>query len=201
VPELHRRASVWYREAEAIHEAIDHATAACDHLDAIELITTHRYEFLQRGRQSGFQWPEPGWTPAGAQDYADACGWRACDRAIQALAGAGHSREVEALAACWTLDDVLVAGRRLAVHRTARPESGSLTQTTAVGTNSHGSGTLAPKARLLQRRIDEHSRRRHYGGSVGYKHQPVRRRAPDVAAALRLAGDDEPGGIADAGHH
>jgi len=49
--ELHRRASGWYRDAEAIHEAIEHATAAGDFGDAIELITTHWYEFLQRGRQ------------------------------------------------------------------------------------------------------------------------------------------------------
>ena len=49
--ELHRRASAWYREADAIPEAIEHATAAGDFGDAIELITTHWYEFLQRGRQ------------------------------------------------------------------------------------------------------------------------------------------------------
>jgi LuxR family maltose regulon positive regulatory protein len=51
VVELHRRASAWYREVEAIHDAIEHATAAGDFGDAIELITTHWYEFLQRGRQ------------------------------------------------------------------------------------------------------------------------------------------------------
>ena len=51
VVELHRRASAWYREADAIHEAIEHAIAAGDFGDAIELITTHWYEFLQRGRQ------------------------------------------------------------------------------------------------------------------------------------------------------
>jgi LuxR family maltose regulon positive regulatory protein len=51
VPKLHRRASVWYRKAGAIHEAIEHATAAGDHADAIQLITSHWYEFLQRGRQ------------------------------------------------------------------------------------------------------------------------------------------------------
>ena len=51
VPELHRRASIWYRDAEAIHEAVEHATAAHDFAEAIELITTHWYEFLQRGRQ------------------------------------------------------------------------------------------------------------------------------------------------------
>jgi LuxR family maltose regulon positive regulatory protein len=51
VPELHRRASAWYREAGAIHEAIEHATVAGDFAEAIELITAHWYEFLQRGRQ------------------------------------------------------------------------------------------------------------------------------------------------------
>ena len=51
VVELHRRASAWYRDAGAIHEAIEHGTAAGDFGDAIELITTHWYEFLQRGRQ------------------------------------------------------------------------------------------------------------------------------------------------------
>lgn len=51
VPELHRHASTWYADANAIHEAIDHATAAGDYARAIELITAHWYEFLQRGRQ------------------------------------------------------------------------------------------------------------------------------------------------------
>jgi LuxR family maltose regulon positive regulatory protein len=50
--ELHRRASAWYCEADAIHEAIEHATAAGDFADAIELITSHWYQFLQRGRQA-----------------------------------------------------------------------------------------------------------------------------------------------------
>jgi LuxR family maltose regulon positive regulatory protein len=51
VAELHRRAAAWYRDEGAIHEAIEHATAAGAFSDAIELITTHWYEFLQRGRQ------------------------------------------------------------------------------------------------------------------------------------------------------
>jgi LuxR family maltose regulon positive regulatory protein len=51
VPQLHRRASTWFSEAGAIHEAIAHATAAGDFADATRLITTHWYEFLQRGRQ------------------------------------------------------------------------------------------------------------------------------------------------------
>jgi LuxR family maltose regulon positive regulatory protein len=51
VPGLHRRASAWYLEAGAIHEAIEHATLAGDFARAIELITGHWYEFLQRGRQ------------------------------------------------------------------------------------------------------------------------------------------------------
>ena len=52
VPELHQRAAAWYRGAGAIHEAIGHATAAGDFAGAIELITRHWYEFLQRGRQA-----------------------------------------------------------------------------------------------------------------------------------------------------
>ena len=52
VVELHRRASAWYRATDAIHEAIEHATAAGDFADAIELITSHWYEFLQQGRQA-----------------------------------------------------------------------------------------------------------------------------------------------------
>ena len=52
VVELHRRASAWYRSTDAIHEAIEHATAAGDFADAIELIASHWYEFLQQGRQA-----------------------------------------------------------------------------------------------------------------------------------------------------
>ncbi len=55
-----------------------------------------------------------GWTPACAQEYADACAWRAHERAVQALARAGHASAGDELAACATLDDVLLAARRLA---------------------------------------------------------------------------------------
>ena len=54
------------------------------------------------------------WTPACAQDYADACAWRAQERAVQALTRAGHPRDAHRLAACETLDDVLAATRQLA---------------------------------------------------------------------------------------
>jgi LuxR family maltose regulon positive regulatory protein len=50
VPTLHRRAAAWYRAEGMIHEAIEHATVAGDFALAVELITTHWYEFLQRGR-------------------------------------------------------------------------------------------------------------------------------------------------------
>jgi LuxR family maltose regulon positive regulatory protein len=49
-PMLHERAAAWYRAEGMIHEAIEHATAAGDFAEAIELITAHWYEFLQRGR-------------------------------------------------------------------------------------------------------------------------------------------------------
>ena len=54
------------------------------------------------------------WSPACAQEYADACAWRAGERAVQALTRAGHRRAADELAGCATLDDVLIAARRLA---------------------------------------------------------------------------------------
>jgi hypothetical protein len=54
------------------------------------------------------------WTPARAQEYADACAWRAKERAVHALTCAGHRHEADQLATCPTLDDVLVATRKLA---------------------------------------------------------------------------------------
>jgi hypothetical protein len=54
------------------------------------------------------------WTPACAQEYADACAWRAQGRAVAALAHAGYRRAARQLVACTTLDDALVAARRLA---------------------------------------------------------------------------------------
>jgi hypothetical protein len=54
------------------------------------------------------------WTPACAQEYADACAWRARDRGVQALIRAGHAGAADELAKCTTLDDVLLAARRLA---------------------------------------------------------------------------------------
>jgi hypothetical protein len=55
-----------------------------------------------------------GWTRECAQQYADACAWRAQDRAVQALTRAGHRRAARQLASCVTLDDVLAAARQLA---------------------------------------------------------------------------------------
>jgi hypothetical protein len=54
------------------------------------------------------------WTPSCAQEYADACAWRAQERAVQALVRAGHRREANELTSCATLDDALLAARRLA---------------------------------------------------------------------------------------
>jgi hypothetical protein len=54
------------------------------------------------------------WTPACAQEYADACAWRAHERAVQALTRAGHRDAANQLATCATLDDVLVVARQLA---------------------------------------------------------------------------------------
>ena len=55
------------------------------------------------------------WTPGCAQEYADACAWRAHERAVQALTRAGHRRAARQLTTCGTLDQVLGAARELAV--------------------------------------------------------------------------------------
>jgi hypothetical protein len=54
------------------------------------------------------------WTPARAQEYAEACAWRARDRAVQALARAGHSDAADEVAGSSTLDEVMTLARRLA---------------------------------------------------------------------------------------
>jgi hypothetical protein len=54
------------------------------------------------------------WTPNCAQEYADACAWRAQERAVRALIHAGHRHEADELTSCATLDDVLLAARGLA---------------------------------------------------------------------------------------
>ena len=50
VRELHQRAAAWYADEGEAHEAIEHSAAAGDVSTAIDLITAHWYEFLQRGR-------------------------------------------------------------------------------------------------------------------------------------------------------
>ena len=54
------------------------------------------------------------WAPACAQEYADACAWRAHERAVQALTRAGQPVAADQLSACRTLDDVVLVARRLA---------------------------------------------------------------------------------------
>ena len=54
------------------------------------------------------------WTSACAQEYADACAWRAQERAVEALTRAGYPHEARQLATCTTLDEVLTAARKLA---------------------------------------------------------------------------------------
>ena len=49
-----------------------------------------------------------------AQEYADACAWRAHERAVRGPGPRRTPRAEHELAACATLDDVLVAARRLA---------------------------------------------------------------------------------------
>jgi len=50
IPTLHRRASAWYRAANSVPEAIQHALAAGDLEDAGELIALHWNTFFNQGR-------------------------------------------------------------------------------------------------------------------------------------------------------
>ena len=54
------------------------------------------------------------WTPANAQEYGNACAWRACGRAVQALTDLGHGQAADELARSTTLDELLLTARRLA---------------------------------------------------------------------------------------
>jgi LuxR family maltose regulon positive regulatory protein len=49
VPELHRRASVWYEEANLLDDAIRHAVAAGDLTRAVRIVETHGRSLLLRG--------------------------------------------------------------------------------------------------------------------------------------------------------
>jgi hypothetical protein len=55
-----------------------------------------------------------GWTPDCANRYAEACAWRARDRAVQALTTARHEPLASRLGACTTLDEVRLEARQLA---------------------------------------------------------------------------------------
>ena len=50
VAALHRRAAAWYRQHGLVPEAIDHAVAAADFVEATELITLHWNDVVNQGR-------------------------------------------------------------------------------------------------------------------------------------------------------
>jgi LuxR family transcriptional regulator, maltose regulon positive regulatory protein len=50
IPELHRRAAVWYRKAGSIPEAIHHTLEASDVVEARELVAEHWNTFFNQGR-------------------------------------------------------------------------------------------------------------------------------------------------------
>ena len=54
------------------------------------------------------------WTTDCAQEYAQACAWRARNSAVQSLRRASHAEAAGTLARCGTLDELVAAARRLA---------------------------------------------------------------------------------------
>ena len=86
-----------------------------DELWEIELddeVQVDEHKILARAGRLGLR--IEGWTPACADRYAQACAWRARDRAIQALTRTKHEQAASRLAACTTLDEVRVEAAQLA---------------------------------------------------------------------------------------
>jgi hypothetical protein len=94
------------------------------------------------------------WTPACAQRYADACAWRARDRAVQALVRAGHAATADQLAACPRLDDVVACARRLAREIADTRISLTIAGDGAVRALTHAAPTSAYIAAHAAMRLD-----------------------------------------------
>jgi LuxR family transcriptional regulator, maltose regulon positive regulatory protein len=85
IPELHRRASAWHRDAESIPDAIHHALAAGDVDDARELIAEHWNASFNQGRLATVAaWLDalPGEAVAGDPRLSTARAWLALDRRL-----------------------------------------------------------------------------------------------------------------------
>ncbi|HEX5014200.1 MAG TPA: LuxR C-terminal-related transcriptional regulator [Candidatus Limnocylindrales bacterium] len=90
VPELHRRASAWDREAGLIVDALGHAIAAGDVEAAAELLATHYGDFVEQGQLATvIRWVEALPEAAAGED------WQLCFAAGVAFAHAGRFDEAE----------------------------------------------------------------------------------------------------------
>ena len=114
------------------------------------------------------------WTPACAQEYADACAWRAQERAVEALTRAGHRHEA----------------RQLASLRDARRRAGR----GAAARRRHTRDTDQPHDRRRRRRprsdrraADERVHRRPRGDATGRGGRLRGRASVAVALARRAA--------------
>ena len=94
------------------------------------------------------------WTPGCAQDYADACAWRARDRGVEALVRAGHATAADQLSACATLDDVLAHARRLVEEIPDTRISLTIAGDGAVGALTHAAPASAYIAAHAAMRLD-----------------------------------------------
>jgi LuxR family maltose regulon positive regulatory protein len=90
VPDLHRRASVWYRDAGLIVDAAHHATAAGDVNRAVELVAQHYAFFVDHGQlATAMRWLELLSDEVAAKD------WLLCFAAGVVSAHAGRLDEAE----------------------------------------------------------------------------------------------------------
>jgi hypothetical protein len=95
------------------------------------------------------------WTPERAQEFAEACAWRARDHAVHALRRAGHNAEADQVTACPNLGDMLSETRRLAGEVPAARVSLTMAGDGAVRALGGAISTSAYIAAHAARRLDD----------------------------------------------
>ena len=94
------------------------------------------------------------WTTACADEYAEACAWRARERAIEALGRAGHESAAVRLGASGTLKELRTMAGHLADERPDTRISLLMAQDAADCARIHAAPTAAYIAAHAARRID-----------------------------------------------
>jgi hypothetical protein len=102
------------------------------------------------------------WTSACAEEFAEACAWRALEPAIEALRRSEHEGAARRLASCSTLDEVADTTRRLAEHADAARNILTIAGDGAVSALAGSAPTVAYIAAHAALRLDP---------ATGYAHE------------------------------